>query len=179
LPIFGIFAHAHSFVRPEYGDTDIRQLLDENILGDVLGEKEDEREAGLSNHPVEINSYQKVKGAVIVIHGGNFDPAFDQSIGVANKIQRLLWYTVSRSGIQNAHEISPRVTIARDDLSPEPCSTVSTMTMSLTPDDQGEGACHAGRPGSDNKGGCAGRQGLGHRREGVCWLGVGDENLDV
>jgi hypothetical protein len=32
--------------------------LDEDILGDVLGEKEDVWEVGLSNDPIEINSYQ-------------------------------------------------------------------------------------------------------------------------
>lgn len=106
MAIFGIFAQSHNFVRPEYGDADIRQLFDENVLGGVLGEKEDEREVGLSNYPIEINSQQKVKGAVIVIHGGSFEPAFDQSIGAANEIQRLLWYTVGKSGIQNAKEIS-------------------------------------------------------------------------
>jgi len=60
----------------------------------VLRKKEGEREACLSNYPIEVELYQRVKIAVIITHGVDCDSTFDESIGAANEIERLLWYTV-------------------------------------------------------------------------------------
>jgi hypothetical protein len=47
--MFFTFLHAHSFVRAKYGDANVLQLLAEDILGDVLREKEVEGETSLAN----------------------------------------------------------------------------------------------------------------------------------
>ena len=104
----------------------------------MLREEKAEREASLSDQSVEVNSHQRSKGAVIVVHGSNLDPPFDQSIAATYKIQRLLWYIKKGLRQERSQDLTSKVaawtTIARDATLPLPFSAASTMTMSLTPD---------------------------------------------